>query len=155
MGWVVFDQVAHCTACHVVASAGGEPPLLTDHQFHTVTVGLRKIERKLPELTQRLVKLRGADGAPGRGVLNDPDVAELGRFAVTLDPHDLAAFKTPSLRNVALTAPYFHDGSAGTLEDAVQVMFRYQLGRPASREDVTLIVKFLGTLTGEQPKEAK
>ncbi|MNH44925.1 Cytochrome c551 peroxidase precursor [compost metagenome] len=58
-------------------------------------------------------------------------------------------FKVPSLRNVAVTAPYFHDGSAPTLEAAVDVMFRYQLGRTASAEDRALIIEFLKTLTGE------
>jgi len=55
----------------------------------------------------------------------------------------------PSLRNVALTSPYFHDGSAKTLNDAVAVMFKYQLGRPASQQDQDRIVMFLRTLTGE------
>ena len=58
-------------------------------------------------------------------------------------------FKVPSLRNVAVTAPYFHDGSAKTLEDAVEVMFSFQLGRIPSVEDKVLIIKFLKTLTGE------
>jgi cytochrome c peroxidase len=58
-------------------------------------------------------------------------------------------FKVPSLRNVALTAPYFHDGSAATLADAVRSMGKYQLGRPLSERDVELIVAFLKTLTGE------
>lgn len=58
-------------------------------------------------------------------------------------------FKVPSLRNVAVTAPYFHDASAKTLEEAVDVMFRYQLGRNPSQEDKDLIVLFLRTLTGE------
>ncbi len=58
-------------------------------------------------------------------------------------------FKVPSLRNVALTAPYFHDGTAKTLDQAVDVMFRFQLGRVASREDKAAIIKFLNTLTGE------
>jgi len=58
-------------------------------------------------------------------------------------------FKVPSLRNVAVTAPYFHDGSAPTLEQAVEVMFKYQLGRPPNTQDISLIVKFLKTLTGE------
>ena len=62
---------------------------------------------------------------------------------------DRHVFKVPGLRNVALTAPYFHDGSAKTLEDAVDVMFRYQLGRVASKEDKDAIVRFLNTLTGE------
>jgi cytochrome c peroxidase len=78
--------------------------------------------------------------------------ADYGRFNVTRREGDRHVFKVPSLRNVALTAPYFHDGSAKTLPEAVQVMFAYQLGRPASPQDVALIVKFLDTLTGEQPK---
>ena len=55
------------------------------------------------------------------------------------------------MRNVALTAPYFHDGSAKTLEQAVSVMGKYQLGRRLSTKDVDLIVAFLKTLTGEKP----
>lgn len=81
--------------------------------------------------------------------------ADLGRYNVTKREGDKFVFKVPSLRNVELTAPYFHDGSAPTLEAAVEVMFRYQLGRDAPREDKALIVKFLKTLTGErQPQLA-
>jgi cytochrome c peroxidase len=81
--------------------------------------------------------------------------ADLGRFNVTQRESDKYVFKVPSLRNVELTAPYFHDGSAATLESAVEVMFKYQLGRTAPTEDKTLIVKFLRTLTGErQPRLA-
>ncbi len=54
------------------------------------------------------------------------------------------------MRNIALTAPYFHDASAKTLEEAVDVMFKYQLGRVASREDKESIIKFLNTLTGDR-----
>jgi cytochrome c peroxidase len=75
--------------------------------------------------------------------------ADYGRYNVTKNEADKHMFKVPSLRNVALTAPYFHDGSAKTLPEAVDVMFRYQLGRPAPQADKDLIVKFLGTLTGE------
>ena len=74
---------------------------------------------------------------------------DLGRFNVTGDPRDKHVFKVPSLRNVALTAPYFHDGSAQTLDQAVAVMFRYQLGRKATEQDRALIIQFLRTLTGE------
>jgi cytochrome c peroxidase len=73
-----------------------------------------------------------------------------GRYAVTHRDEDLHVFKVPSLRNVALTAPYFHNGSAATLEEAVDVMFHYQLGRTAPPQDKALIVKFLRSLTGEQ-----
>jgi cytochrome c peroxidase len=80
---------------------------------------------------------------------------DLGRFNVTKRDADKHVFKVPSLRNVALTAPYFHDASAASLEEAVEVMFRYQLGRTAPREDKALIVKFLKSLTGEQFAAAK
>jgi cytochrome c peroxidase len=81
-----------------------------------------------------------------RGGVNE---ADLGRYNVTKNEADKHMFKVPSLRNVAVTAPYFHDGSAKTLSDAVDVMFKYQLGRPGSPQDKELIVKFLHTLTGE------
>jgi len=80
-----------------------------------------------------------------RGHLTD---ADLGRYLVTKDENDKYVFKVPSLRNVALTAPYFHDSSAKTLENAVDIMFRYQLGRVGSKEDKEDIIKFLNTLTG-------
>ena len=74
---------------------------------------------------------------------------DLGRYLVTHDEEDRNVFKVPSLRNVAVTAPYFHDASAKTLEDAVDVMFRFQLGRVPSAEDKDQIIKFLKTLTGQ------
>ena len=79
----------------------------------------------------------------------NPTEADLGRYLVTQEEDDKHVFKVPSLRNVALTAPYFHDATAKTLEEAVDVMFRYQLGRSASPEDQHAIVQFLNTLTGE------
>ncbi|MDD5296797.1 MAG: cytochrome-c peroxidase [Rhodocyclaceae bacterium] len=75
--------------------------------------------------------------------------ADLGRYNVTHDPEDRYVFKVPSLRNVALTAPYFHDASAATLEEAVAVMARYQLGVELPPEDRADLVAFLKTLTGE------
>jgi cytochrome c peroxidase len=75
--------------------------------------------------------------------------ADLGRFNVTQRNGDRHVFKVPSLRNVALTPPYFHDGSAATLETAVDAMFKYQLGRKAPEEDKRLIVQFLRTLTAQ------
>ena len=75
--------------------------------------------------------------------------ADMGRFAVTKRESDRNVFKVPSLRNVELTAPYFHDGTAPTLEAAAEVMFKYQLGRTAPPEDKALIIKCLKTLTSE------
>ena len=77
------------------------------------------------------------------------DNADLGRFNVTQRDQDRFVFRVPSLRNVALTAPYFHDGSAATLEDAVRAMARYQLGRDLDERDRAALVEFLRSLTGE------
>jgi cytochrome c peroxidase len=72
-----------------------------------------------------------------------------GRIRVTKDPLDENVFRVPSLRNVAVTGPYFQDGCVSTLEQAVSVMARAQLGREPPTEDIRLIVAFLRTLTGE------
>jgi cytochrome c peroxidase len=74
-----------------------------------------------------------------------------GRFSVTGKDADRFMFKVPTLRNVELTYPYFHDGAAATLEDAVNTMGRLQLGRKFSKDETTKIVAFLKTLTGKQP----
>lgn len=79
----------------------------------------------------------------------NPTEADLGRFNVTRQERDRRTFRVPSLRNVALTPPYFHDASARTLKEAVEVMAKYQLGRPIPGADVELIIAFLKTLTGE------
>lgn len=75
--------------------------------------------------------------------------ADLGRFAITGKAEDRHLFKVPSLRNIALTGPYFHDGSIARLEQAVHTMGRYQLGVSIPPDEVALIVQFLRTLTGE------
>lgn len=76
--------------------------------------------------------------------------ADLGRFNVTGRGEDRHVFKVPSLRNVARTAPYFHDASAPRLEDAVRSMGRYQLGVDLPDDDIAQIVAFLKTLDGEE-----
>jgi cytochrome c peroxidase len=74
-----------------------------------------------------------------------------GRVAVTKDEADRFNFKVPTLRNVELTYPYFHDGEAATLSQAVETMGRVQLGKAFTAEENAKIVAFLKTLTGEQP----
>jgi cytochrome c peroxidase len=76
--------------------------------------------------------------------------ADLGRYNVTRNEQDRHLFKVPSLRNVALTAPYFHDASTPFLEQAVAIMGRYQLGVALPDGDVALIVDFLKSLTAER-----
>lgn len=76
-----------------------------------------------------------------------------GRFDVTHDAKDGQVFKVPSLRNVAKTAPYLHDGSVATLDETVRLMADYQLGKELAPADVKAIVTWLESLTGELPSE--
>ena len=114
-----------CTACHNGVNAGGG-------------------------MFQRMGLVR--DYFADRGALTD---ADNGRFNVTHQPADRHFFKVPTLRNVEHTAPYFHDGSRATLEEAVQSMGRYQLGRELDAGQVRVIVAFLRSLSGEIPADAR
>jgi cytochrome c peroxidase len=85
------------------------------------------------------------------GLVKEYDTKDMGRFEVTKNESDKKMFKVPSLRNVAKTGPYFHDGSVKTLNEAVSLMAEYQLGKQLSKEQVASIVTFLGSLTGKAP----
>jgi cytochrome c peroxidase len=76
--------------------------------------------------------------------------ADFGRYNVTRNESDRFVFRVPSLRNVEHTAPYFHDGSAETLTQAIQVMARYQLGRKLADDQVAAIIAFLRSLSGPE-----
>jgi cytochrome c peroxidase len=121
-GYDLFRELG-CSICHQGANVGG-------NLFQRFGV-MRDYFR---ERTQR--------GGPA------PTPAEMGRYNTTNDPADRHVFRVPSLRNVALTPPYFHDGSARTLEQAVTIMGHAQLGRSLGADQVSSIVAFLKTLTG-------
>ena len=109
-GWDVYNGKGRCATCHAHASVF---PLFTDEKYHNLGVASKPAEfeslaRRLESNSAEFEKLEGAPGAD-----------ELGRFRVTRQRPDLGAFKTPHLRNVALTAPYMHDGSEATLADVV------------------------------------
>ena len=93
-----------------------------------------------------------ADYFASRKLVLDSDA---GRFNVTQRADDKHRFKVPTLRNVSLTRPYFHDGSAKTLEDAVRLMGQYQLGIELAEDDVRQLVSFLKSLTGELDRKLK
>jgi cytochrome c peroxidase len=91
------------------------------------------------------------------GVAQDPGAEflppdDLGRFAVTKNVSDKYVFKVPSLRNVELTAPYFHSGHAWDLKQAIAVMGESQLGQKLSQSEIDKIAEFLKSLTGRQPE---
>lgn len=82
-----------------------------------------------------------------------PSDKDLGRFEVTKNEGDKFMFSVPTLRNVEKTAPYFHDGSVQSLDEAVRLMAYHQLGKELKKEEIDSIVAFLKTLTGQIPEE--
>ena len=123
-GYALFKQVG-CATCHNGIGVGGG-------MFQRMGVVRNYFEERGGEVT----------------------AADLGRYNVTKNEADKHVFKVPTLRNVALTAPYFHDGYAKTLQDAVRLMARFQLGKELSQDQVDRIVAFLKSLTGRLPDQA-
>ena len=115
-GFKVFLEDGRCVSCHVIEQ---NQALFTDNRFHNIGVGVNRIQAEAPKLLSTFLdaKSRGAD--VDRAVLTDPKVSEIGRFAITETLDDIGAFKTPTLRNVAVTAPFMHDGSLATLREVV------------------------------------
>ncbi len=126
-GHALFVGRARCVACHMI---GARSASFTDNGFHAIGVGLAGLADRLPALVRRVA----ADtGSVDQLLVSEPDAAALGRFLITRDARDIGAFRTPSLRNVALTPPYMHDGSVPTLAEAVERELYYrgaQDGRP-------------------------
>lgn len=115
-GLRLFTGKAGCASCHSLA---GTPARFSDEAFHPTGTGLGDVAARLPDLLQRVTAQSLPVDALGREIGIQPDVAALGRFAVTHHASDVGLFRTPSLRYVANTAPYMHDGSVPTLEAAV------------------------------------
>jgi cytochrome c peroxidase len=82
-----------------------------------------------------------------------PDTADIGRMAVTHQPSDRMTFKVPSLRNIEYTGPYFHNGTVRSLDSAIVLMARYQLGKELKPEQVAQIVSWLHSLSGPLPTQ--
>jgi cytochrome c peroxidase len=159
-GFALFRGAARCSRCHTFNE---QLPLFTDFAYHNTGVAanhpaFNQLARRAFELVQR-PRPEAAIDALGRQEGGD----ELGRVLVTYQQFDIGSFKTPSLRNVALTAPYFHDGSAQTLADVVRfyngggksnINREWDLGAlglsPNEQRD---LVEFLESLTGKVPEQ--
>jgi cytochrome c peroxidase len=115
-GFEVFIGQGRCVSCHVVEQTQA---LFTDNRFHNIGVGINQIQEDVPRLAGKFLKAKAAGIDVDIAVLTDKKTSELGRFAVTDRLDDLGAFKTPTLRNIAVTAPYMHDGSLKTLKETV------------------------------------
>jgi cytochrome c peroxidase len=148
-GLAVFRGRAQCSRCHVVTDA--EAPL-TDGRYHALGVGLSATG---PDLGAVLAEVESLGlPIPSDEVLGDRRIAALGRYVVTRVPEDIGKFRTPSLRNVAVTGPYFHDGSVDTLEAAVDFELYYRRlsdGTPValSRDERSDLIEFLMALTDQ------
>ena len=148
LGLSLFSGKAGCSECHLLIR---QPATLTDEKFHRTGVGLDDIASSLPMLTQQVIRSSLHGSGVGDRVATHPDEAQLGRFNVTHEPVDIGMFRTPSLKGVANTAPYMHDGSVPTLEDAIDREIYYrslQAGKPLnlSAEERANLKAFLESL---------
>ncbi|MGW8311037.1 MAG: cytochrome-c peroxidase [Thiogranum sp.] len=128
-GLKVFTGQGRCVSCHVIEQTQA---LFTDNRFHNIGVGFKNIRGRVGTTAAEFIKAKNAGADVDKTVLADPDASELGRFAVSEDINMVGAFKTATLRNIELTAPYMHDGSQKTLEDMVEF---YNNGGRISKDD--------------------
>ncbi len=115
-GWALFNGKARCNTCHGWVES---VPTFTDDLYHNIGVGVQKVP-DFAALAKRAAKASRSKEEIEKLALQDIEASELGRFLVTREVRDIGAFKTSQLRNVAKTAPYFHDGSASTLLEVVE-----------------------------------
>jgi cytochrome c peroxidase len=156
-GFRIFTGKGRCAACH---SIGERSALFTDHQFHNTGIGWERT--MFPQRSSYKVQLAPGSVVEVEGSLLsafEPPQPDVGRYEVTTALKDRWAYKTPTLRNVALTAPYMHDGSLPTLEDVVAFYDRGGIDNenqspliaPLALDDAekAALVAFLKTLTGD------
>jgi len=128
-GFDLYVNRGRCVSCHVIEQTQA---VFTDNRFHNVGVGINDIQQDVPKLADEYIEAGITGEDVDIEVLTDKRSSELGRFAVTTGFDDLGSFKTPTLRNVAVTAPYMHDGSKATLRD---VLVHYNNGGVTNEGD--------------------
>jgi cytochrome c peroxidase len=123
-GWMLFNSQGRCNKCHALTDTTSRPTTFTDNDFHNIGIGI--VRHRVVELAHQAEELveKGDTVAIDRAAIVSP-MSAVGRYLVTRKPSDIASFKSPDLRNVLVTGPYFHDGSANTLWD---VMDHYNKG---------------------------
>lgn len=115
-GFKVFLNEGRCVSCHAMEQNFA---VFTDHKFHNIGVGINELGDKVTPLAKAFLTAKANGADVDVTVLTDADTSHLGRFAVSEEISDMGAFKTSTLRNIAVTAPYMHDGSLETLRDVV------------------------------------
>ncbi len=161
-GYQLFVGKANCSACHTLDENFA---LFTDNQLHNTGIGYRESMQKEPE-TQKIQVAPGVFIDVDRqdlSTITEAKANDLGRYEITQDPQDRWKYKTPSLRNIALTAPYMHNGSLSNLDEVIR--FYNQGGavnenldpliQPLHLSDIEIsdLVEFLQALTGSNVPE--
>ena len=161
-----FPEDPRITIGHVAAAIGAfERGLVTPARWDRFVTG--DVDALTPDeieglrvftsvgcLTCHTGELLGGTSYQMAGVVEPwPSSEDRGRYEITRVASDDMVFRVPSLRNVAKTAPYFHDGSASTLSQAIQMMGRHQLGIELTAKEVASIETWMGSLTGELPTD--
>jgi cytochrome c peroxidase len=157
-GWELWNGKARCNTCHPFGDA---TPNFSDNKFHNIGVAAKNRD------FATLARQAGAEPDPEKLAFH-PDFTELGRFIVTRQPKDIGSFKTSGLRDIALSAPYMHDGSEATLLDVVKFYDRGGEPNPnldggivplkLTEQEMQDVVAFMEALTGEgdgSPKRAE
>jgi cytochrome c peroxidase len=162
-GWEIFNTRGRCNKCHALTESKRDITNFTDNDFHNIGIGI--IRHNVVALARQAEQLiNSGDAAAVDRAAIQSDMSALGRFLITKREADIAAFKTPNLRNVMVTGPYFHDGSQETLWD---VSDHYNKGaglqNPYLDEDIQPLaltegdiddlVAFLASLTSADYKE--
>lgn len=154
-GWKLFQGKARCITCH---EFNVSYPFFTNNKFHNIGVAMKGKD------FEPLARKASGSGANQSVLAQEEGSAELGHYLVTKEPKDIGAFKTSGLRNIALTAPYMHDGSEPTLESVVG--FYNQGGIPNPNLDGGIrplnltedekkdLVEFMKSLTGDNLPES-
>ena len=154
-GWELFNSKARCNLCHALSDKQRDVTVFTDNDFHNIGIGI--LRHRVGPLAQQ------AEHELAQGNLPDVDKAAitsdlsvLGRFLLTKKQSDIAAFKTPDLRNVLVTGPYFHDGSMQTLwGDGISDPWLDEDMQPLAltESEIDDLVALLVSLTSPQYKE--
>jgi cytochrome c peroxidase len=157
-GLELYKGKARCQECHAISE---NYAIFTDNKFHNLGVGFKKIQPRLRDMVRefRMAKQQGRE--LDKSILTDAGISELGRFVVTLKTSDIGAFKTPTLRNIAVTGPYMHDGSMNTLEEVMELYNKGGEKNPflgsvrvldLTDQEIKDIIEFLKALTSPEYK---
>jgi cytochrome c peroxidase len=162
-GWELFNTQARCNKCHALTETTRDVTNLIDNDFHNIGVlVVRHNVVSLARQAEQLIKTGDTSAIDHAAI--QAEMSALGRFLITKQEKDIASFKTPNIRNVLVTGPYFHDGSQETLWDVVdhynkgaglQDPYLDQDIQPLAltENDIDDLVAFMASLTSPNYKE--